>query len=74
MDHLIATTAIGFGVGCLYAAHPWGVFCSTFFSAMVVAPGTWWSLKLCGGLNKMQHGNIFYENNVTKEEVERFRM
>ena len=52
-DHLLATSALGFGAGCLYATHPWMVFCSTFFSAMIVAPGTWWGLKLGGGLNKM---------------------
>jgi len=73
-DHVLATSALGFLGGCLYATHPWMVFTSTFFSAMIVAPGTWWGLKLGGGLNKMTHGNIFYENSVTKEEVERFRM
>jgi len=74
-DHIIATSLIGFAGGCMYASHPWGVFCSTFFSAMVLAPGTWFTFKLNGGLNKNnQHGNIFYENDVTKEEVERFRM
>ena len=74
VDHAIATTAIGFLGGVLVANHPWGVFCSTFFSAAVLAPGTWWALNLNGGINRLKHGNIFYENNVTKAEVERFRM
>ena len=74
-DHLIATTAIGFVGGCLYASHPFSVFTATFFSASVLAPASWWAFKSGGGLNRGNvHANIFYENNVTKEEVERFRM
>merc|ERR1711998_672613 len=52
-DHLIATTAIGFGAGVLMANHPFGVFTTTFFSAAVLAPATWWAFKLNGGINRM---------------------
>ena len=59
-DHIIATSALGFVGGLLYASHPFMVFTSTFFSATIIAPGTWWALKLGGGLNRNVHANIFY--------------
>ena len=72
MDHMIATTAIGTGVGALTLSTPFHVFCAGFFSMMLVTPFTWW-FKTTARMNAHRPANIFYENDCTKEEIERFR-
>lgn len=71
-DHMIATTLIGTGVGALVFNSPLSVFCSGFFSIMMVTPVTWW-FKTSARLNPKRASNIFYENDCSKEEIERFR-
>lgn len=71
-DHMIATTLIGTGIGALTFSHPLHVFCSGFFSMMMVTPLSWW-FKNAARLNPNRPSNIFYENDCTKEEIERFR-
>jgi len=39
---------------------------------VLVSPVLWWYSQI-GRLNKNRTANIFYENNCTPEEVERFR-
>lgn len=41
-DHMIATTLIGTGLGAVAFKHPFHVFCSGFFSLMLITPMTWW--------------------------------
>lgn len=72
-DHMIATTLVGTGIGAMIFKHPLHVFCSGFFSIMLVTPISWW-FKNHSMLNKTRPANIFYENGTTQEEIERFRM
>ena len=72
MDHVAATTVIGTGLGALALSSPFHLFCATFFSAVLVAPSTWW-VKKHAVINPVRPSNIFYENDCTPEEVERFR-
>ena len=51
---------------------PFQLFCSGFFSFMLVAPMMWW-VGQSGRPNVMRTPNIFYENSCTAEEIERFR-
>ena len=76
VDHAIALGIIGAAGGALTGS---GSIRRTIQGAMfftlTVAPMTWW-LKLQGvhpGAYR-KPVNMFYENNVTPEEVERFRM
>jgi hypothetical protein len=69
---MIATTLIGTGLGMTVFNHPLHIFCSGFFSMMIVTPLTWW-FKTQGRLNPKRAPNIFYENDCTKEEIERYR-
>ena len=71
-DHMIATTTIGTVLGGFYLKSPVGVFCSMFFSIVLVSPTMWWFKNKCK-LNHVRPANIFYENGTTAEEVERFR-
>ena len=71
-DHMIATTLIGTGIGACVLNHPFHVFCSGFFSMMMVTPMTWWFYTQ-GTLNPDRPANIFYENDCTKEDIERYR-
>lgn len=71
-DHMIATTLIGTFFGALTMNHPLHVFCSGFFSAALVAPSLWW-LSHVGRLNSTRSSNVFYQNDCTQEEVDRFR-
>jgi len=71
-DHMIATTTIGTVLGGFYMKSPVGVFCSMFFSMVLVSPTMWWFKNKCK-LNHVRPANIFYENGTTAEEVERFR-
>ena len=41
-DHMIATTIIGTGLGTFYTKSPAGLFCSAFFSVVLVSPTLWW--------------------------------
>ena len=71
-DHLAATTLIGTGIGAFSFSHPFYVFCSGFFSLALIGPSTWW-FKKTAVQNTVKPANIFYENDCTPEEIERFR-
>ena len=70
-DHMIATTLIGTGTGALIFSSPFHVFCSGFFSMMLVAPFSFWVKN--HKLAPTRSANIFYENDCSAEEIERFR-
>ena len=69
---MYATTIIGTVLGGFYLKSPVGVFCSMFFSAVLVSPTLWW-VRSKNRLGVSRPANIFYENSTTAEEVERFR-
>lgn len=71
-DHQAALTVIGTGIGAMTLNHPLHVFCAGFFSFALIAPSTWW-VKNTAIMNSTRPANIFYENDCTAEEVERFR-
>ena len=45
VDHVISTTLVSTGVSLFYATRPWQVFCTAFFSTVLVAPFMWWLKK-----------------------------
>ena len=71
-DHMMATTAIGTFVGAIKFNHPLHIFSAGFFSMMLLTPALWW-LNQAGKMNSKRNSNIFYTNDCTMEEVERFR-
>ena len=72
MDHMIATTTIGTFIGAMKLGSPFHVACASFFSFALIGPTSWW-LKLNFRINPVRSPNIFYTNDCTPEEVERFR-
>ena len=70
-DHMKALTIIGaFSMG-IYGGMPRFWFTGAFIGGMLVAPMSWWLIKQ-GRLNaQARHSNIFYENSVNKDEIER---
>lgn len=45
LDHTVAITIIGTGVGAMIVSHPHQLFMSTFFSIVFASPATWWLFK-----------------------------
>eukprot|EP00355_Strombidium_rassoulzadegani_P001566 CAMPEP_0168613934 /NCGR_PEP_ID=MMETSP0449_2-20121227/3710_1 /TAXON_ID=1082188 /ORGANISM="Strombidium rassoulzadegani, Strain ras09" /LENGTH=270 /DNA_ID=CAMNT_0008654589 /DNA_START=9 /DNA_END=821 /DNA_ORIENTATION=- len=73
LDHAIAITLIGLGIGSLTFNSPKKVFLSGFFSLMLVAPITFYMGTYSKPFDN-EHPVILYENTCTEEEIERFRM
>ena len=75
VDHTIALTLIGMAAGALTGkGGPKRMISFGIYSAFMLAPTTWW-LKLQGlrpGDSKKPL-NIFYTNDATPEEIERFQ-
>lgn len=72
-DHWKACTIIGaFAMG-IYFGLPRYWFTGGFVGGFLIAPMSWWLYKH-GRLNGQgRHSNIFYENSVTQEELERIQ-
>lgn len=72
-DHATACTLIGaFSLG-MYGGFPRFWFTGGFVGGMIIAPMAWWLYKQ-GRLNAQdRHVNVFYEDNVTRDEVERIQ-
>lgn len=72
-DHMTALTIIGTVTAGFVGGAPRFFFIGGFMSAFVIAPGTWWIYKH-GRLNSNNRSsNIFYEDSVTRDEVERIQ-
>ena len=70
---MFACSLIGASLFGFYFGLPRFWFTGGFIGGFLVAPMSWWFLKQ-GRLNSLnRHSNIFYENSVTQEEVERIR-
>lgn len=73
IDHTIACTLIGATTAGLYGGFPRFWFTGGFVGGMMIAPMGWWLYKQ-GRLNAQdRHANVFYEDTVTREEVERIQ-
>lgn len=72
-DHMFACTVIGaFSMG-MTGGMPRYWFTGGFVGGFMIAPMGWWLYKH-GRINAQErHTNVFYENSVTKEEVERIQ-
>lgn len=73
IDHTIATTVTATAISAFYATRPWTVFCTAFFSVALVAPFSWWFMRHARMGNNRMAPNIFYQNDCTEEEIERYR-
>jgi hypothetical protein len=69
--HVTATTILGTAAGFLFGGLPTYAATGAVVAFFNVAPMTWWIYKH-GKLNATgRPSNIFYQNDVSKEEVER---
>lgn len=69
--HTITLTILGTTAGFLFGGLPKYALRGGILALFNVAPMTWW-LNKHGKINATgRHPNIFYENNVSKEEIER---
>jgi hypothetical protein len=72
-DHLKATTIITTVGAGIYGGLPRYWFTGFFVGSMLFSPMIWW-LRQHGKLNAQNRpANIFYDNTVSKDEVERIR-
>ena len=72
-DHMIASGLVGAAIAGLQYGMPKYWFVGAFAGSMIFAPMSWWVLKT-GRLNALgRPSNIFYENGVSAEEIERIR-
>jgi hypothetical protein len=73
VDHTIAVTLIGATSVGLWGGLPRYWLTGAIFGLLLVSPMSWWMYRH-GRLNAAnRHANIFYENGVTQEEVDRIR-
>ena len=72
-DHQLAITLIC-GVGnYLTWGQPWHFAAGAVFGFVTIGPALWW-MKLNGGLDPHNRpASVFYENDATPEEIERFQ-
>jgi hypothetical protein len=72
-DHMLACSILGTGIGAFAGAMPRFWFTGFFVGGFIVAPMTWW-MYIHGRLNAQNRPtNMFYENSVTPEEIERIQ-
>ena len=71
-DHCVVTTLFTTLAGLYVYSHPGQWLVSALMGIMMVSPITWW-LRDVYKLGIFTSPNIFYENNCTPEEIERFR-
>lgn len=72
-DHAIATTIILSTFGAFYGGMPRYIFTGAFVSLLLVSPMSWWLYKH-GKFNSVnKQVNIFYENDLTREDIDRIR-
>ena len=72
-DHMTACTLISSFTMGVWGAMPRYWFTGAFIGGFLIAPMGWWLYKH-GRLNAQgRHSNMYYENSVTREEVERIQ-
>ena len=73
MDHVFALTLIGAFAGSIAIGTLRGSIQGALISGWMLAPMSWW-LKLNAKLNATaKPANIFYENDCSADDVERYR-
>jgi len=73
IDHTIALTVLGATAAGLWGGLPSYWLTGAIVGGMLLSPMTWW-LKQHGKINSAYRpSNIFYENGVSQEEVDRIR-
>jgi len=75
IDHTIAMTLIGaFAAAALVSGSPKHMITGAIFSGLTISPVLWW-LKIMGNKPGQMNtpANIFYLDDCTKEEIDRFR-
>lgn len=73
MDHMLATTVVSSSVAAFYITRPIHLFNTMVFSMILIAPVTWYFYKFATIGTPHRHPNIFYQNDCTEEEIERFK-
>lgn len=73
LDHVAATTTILTASSLFIAKRPYYVGVTAFFSVMLVSPFSYWLMKNATIGTGRRAPNIFYQNDCTDEEIERYR-
>ncbi len=73
IDHFVATTILGTVIGTIMGGRPRYTFVGFLVSATLFAPMSWWVYKHARINAQSRPSNIFYENSVTQEELERIQ-
>lgn len=73
MDHLVATTIISSVIGLFKGGLPRYAFVGAFYSIFLISPLSYWLLR--NGLLKphVRAANIFYDTDISQDEVDRIR-
>jgi len=73
MDHCLALTIIGGGIGLIVGKKLRTAVALSVFSLLTVSPLSWWYSFCIRPGNGHRPARIHYENDVSKEEIERFQ-
>ena len=73
VDHAVATTLTASVASAFYATRPLTVFYTGLFSFILVSPFSWWFMKNGVDGGSLRAPNVFYQNDCTEEEIERYR-
>ena len=71
--HTFALTVVGAGIGLFYGAMPRHLLIGGFMGGMFVAPASYFLMKTARFNANARNPNIFYENEVSQEDVDRIR-
>ena len=75
IDHMVVTMLLGTFVGFVAMNSARGALQGLMVSTVLIGPGTYWMKKVgLGSYDCNRPANIYYQNDVTPEEVERIRM
>jgi hypothetical protein len=72
-DHMAASFILQTIGAFYYLSHPMPIIAAMVFSITIWSPTSWWLRSIMSLNQGKRHSNIFYENDVTPDEVERFR-
>lgn len=73
IDHFIASQLIGSVVGGFLGGLPKYIFIGWFVGAFLFSPMSWWFIRHAKINSAVRPTNVFYENNLSPEEIERIQ-
>ena len=73
-DHTLITTLLSGGSAALVFSNPMHWLTAAFFGVTLFSPISWWFGRRCNFGGNVKNPNIFYLNDTSKEEIERFQM